>query len=108
MRKRGYNQSLELCRWLGKALSLPFEHTLATGTRKTANQKLLTLAERKRNLLNAFVLSAQASARIAGKSIALVDDVITTATTVSVLSRLLLDAGAAEVHVWALARTERH
>jgi len=43
---------------------------------------------------------------VAGKLVAVVDDVMTTGTTVSEASQCLLKAGATEVHIWCLARTE--
>ena len=56
---------------------------------------------RKRNLKNAFRLELP----VDGLHIAIVDDVVTTGSTVAELSRLLLQSGAASVQVWCLCRT---
>ncbi|MFR3707420.1 MAG: phosphoribosyltransferase family protein, partial [Enterobacter hormaechei] len=56
---------------------------------------------RKRNLKNAFRLELPVN----GLHIAIVDDVVTTGSTVAELSRLLLQSGAASVQVWCLCRT---
>jgi len=42
-----------------------------------------------------------------GRVVAVVDDVVTSGATVAEISRVLLRAGAAQVHVWMLARTPR-
>jgi ComF family protein len=56
---------------------------------------------RKQNLKQAFQLEFP----VAGRHIAIVDDVVTTGMTVAELSRLLLRSGAASVQVWCLCRT---
>ena len=69
--------------------------------RCTGHQQGLDRAERVRNLRHAFV--AQPGAR--QRRVLLIDDVMTTGTSARAASRALLEGGAAEVRVWALART---
>ena len=73
--RRGYNQCDELCRPLARL--------------------------RRQNLKNAFQLEFA----VQGLHIALVDDVVTTGSTVAEISRLLLRNGAATVQVWCVCRT---
>src|SRR5690606_1380646 len=60
---------------------------------------------RQKNLRKLFTLSEGGKDVLAGKTVALLDDVVTTTATTREISRLLLEQGAGEVHVWALART---
>lgn len=101
LRERGYNQSLELARHLGRALAVPVDTGRLRRTRATAAQSGLDRRARRQNVRGAFALrgSAALPARVA-----LIDDVLTTGATVSELARLLKDAGVAHVAVWALAR----
>jgi len=65
----------------------------------------LNAVARKMNLRHAFVLTPGASVK--GRHLALVDDVLTTGATAQALARLLMDAGAARVDVYCLARTPK-
>lgn len=99
---RGYNQAELLAARLARRLQLPLLHALKK-TRRTARQMSLSLEERRFNLHNAFSLVREPPAYVA-----LVDDVMTTGTTVSCLSRLLLEQGCKRIDVWVLARTPEH
>jgi ComF family protein len=97
LRERGYNQSVEIARALGR----PLETALCTRTRDTPEQAALPLAERRRNVKGAFACAR----RLEGKSVAVVDDVMTTGATLEELAATLKAAGAARVENWVLART---
>lgn len=101
--QRGFNQADILARALAKNLDVPLASRQVRRRKNAPAQQGLTRDQRQRNLRNAFVIRDPAS--IAGKRIALVDDVVTTTATTRELSRLLRKAGAADVQVWALART---
>lgn len=103
LRQRGFNQAALLARWLGKALDLALDEELLLRPQDTAAQQQLDAHARRRNLRQAFAL-ADAPA-VAGRHLALVDDVLTTGATAEALTRLLLKAGAARVDVYCLART---
>jgi ComF family protein len=98
--QRGYNQALELARPLSKALGLPLRHTWLQRVRDTAPQTGLDAKARRRNLRGAFV----AAAAMEGKRVLLIDDVITTGSSMLEASRACRRAGAIEVRVLAAAR----
>ncbi|MEH0887510.1 DNA utilization protein GntX [Enterobacter sp. UNJFSC 003] len=99
--RRGYNQSDLLCRPLARWLNCRYDAAAIKRVQATAIQHQLSARLRKRNLKNAFRLELPVN----GLHIALVDDVVTTGSTVAELSRLLLQSGAASVQVWCLCRT---
>jgi ComF family protein len=103
--QRGFNQAECLARYLADELQLPLATRIVQRTHKTPAQNELSRAERQHNLRKAFVIADKHRAAIAGKHIALVDDVVTTTATARALSQLLIQAGAKDVQVWALART---
>ncbi len=100
---RGYNQSAELGKHLGKELNIPCRHDLIKRLRRTPSQQGLSREQRLHNLRDAF----QIKQIIPFKRVALLDDVITTGATTHEIARLLLKHGAEEIHVWAIARTPR-
>lgn len=100
--RRGYNQALELAKPLAASWRLPLAAAALSRVRDTAPQSELTAAQRRRNLRGAFVADAST---VRGRRVLLVDDVITTGSTVREAARTLLAAGAAEVRVLAAART---
>lgn len=99
-RQRGYNQSLELSRIIAQKSAWNVDHRLLKKAKKTLPQTGLSAASRVRNLKGAFVASEAAK----GKKILLIDDVITTDSTVSECAKALLNKGAKEVSVLAIAR----
>lgn len=118
-RERGYNQSLLLARHLARAFKIPFDAHLLEKHKVTSHQRTLNAASRRLNLQGAFRIREIKSLRrdlrwvsegdrIAGQTIALVDDVVTTGATGAEIAQCLLDAGAASVTLWALAKTPLH
>jgi len=99
LRERGFNQSFELARHLGRALDIRVDGRLCTRSRNTHPQSLLPQKERGRNMRGAFRASTPAAGHIA-----IVDDVMTTGHTAGELSRTLKQAGAERVDVWVVAR----
>lgn len=100
LRKRGYNQALELARGISRSLAIDIDWQAATRTRETADQIGKRAVERRREVRGAFAVEA----RIAGRHIALIDDVMTTGSTVNELARVCREAGAARIEVWTVAR----
>jgi predicted amidophosphoribosyltransferase len=88
---------------------LPCDPFLLSRVKHTRQQVGLTKAQRQQNLQGAFRVSADAKARLDGKRVLLVDDVLTTGATANAASRALLRGGAASVDILAFARvvTER-
>lgn len=99
--QRGYNQAELLARWLGAILQVPCGTQVLARRRDTPPQVSLSRAARLENLRGAFVVRDS----LAGKSVALIDDVLTTGATARALAGVVQDAGAATVQVWVAART---
>jgi len=102
LRQRGYNQALEIGRALAQTLAIELAPQAARRVRSTLEQTTLTAAQRLRNLRGAF----EVSARVQGRHVAILDDVITTGATAGELARMAWAAGAREVEIWAVARAE--
>lgn len=100
LRERGFNQALELARATARRFRVPVVADGLRRIRHTTPQIELDARQRRTNLLGAFVAGRPSD----GLRVALVDDVITTASTVAECARVLRDAGATNVEVWAIAR----
>jgi ComF family protein len=96
---RGFNQASELCRVIQKQTGIPLV-TQVIRKRATPYQSRLVAAHRHRNLRDAFAVRGTLQAQ----HVLIVDDVITTGETCRQLARVLLDAGAQQVSVLAIAR----
>lgn len=101
--RRRYNQSAELARRLARHTGQACETGALVRSRATPSQGAMPSAKaRRRNVQRAF--RVMEPGRIAGKRVLLVDDVVTTGATAEACARALKRAGAAQVHVLALAR----
>ncbi len=100
---RRFNQSAILSREVARLAKLSFEPLLLERTRATASQVGLSRGERQRNVRGAFAVPTRLAARAKGRNILLIDDVITTGSTVGACARALIRAGAGRVDVLALA-----
>lgn len=104
--QRGYNQAWELARRLGRVCGLPARADVLLRPLPAAQaQAELSRAQRLRNLRGSFMVAPQARGWLQGRAVALVDDVMTTGATAHEASTTLLQAGAASVDIWVLART---
>jgi ComF family protein len=102
---RGFNQTEFIARHIARPLQLPVETQFCRRRRRTRAQQGLSRSARQHNLRAAFAVTSEAENILQGKCVALLDDVVTTTATARELSQLLIKAGAASVHLWALART---
>ena len=105
LRERGFNQVVELIKPLASFLGLPInsaKHSICHRIKATVPQYNLTLQQRRKNLTGAFALND--TARIQGKNILIIDDVITSTTTVHELAHTLKRGGANQVAAWSLLR----
>jgi ComF family protein len=100
-RMRGFNQSSLLAERLGVHWHLPVQNGLMVRTHNTTPQMQLPHDKRLSNLRGAF----QVTDSVAGCTVAVVDDVFTTGSTLCECSRVLKRAGASRVMVLSLART---
>lgn len=107
LRERGYNQAWELARRLARALDCRADTGLLLRVKDTPHQLALAPDQRAGNVRAAFAVEPRRRAELAGLTVTIVDDVMTTGATVSEAARVLLLAGAARVHVWVVARTPR-
>ncbi|GAA5067668.1 ComF family protein [Lysobacter panacisoli] len=101
LRRRGYDQALELARVLARDLSLPLRDDLLHRVRHTAPQSRLDAAARRRNLRGAFAVRAAVELPA---HVAIVDDVMTTGATLQAAATTLRRAGVARVDAWVCAR----
>jgi ComF family protein len=101
LRRRGYDQALELARPLASALDLSLRDDLLQRVRLTEPQSELSAAARRRNLRGAFALRPGASVP---DHVALVDDVMTTGATLLAAAVALKQAGVRRVVAWVCAR----
>ena len=106
-RERGYNQAWELARRVARRLGLVAEPELLLRMRDTAHQLALPLADRAGNVRGAFAVEPRRRAELRGRHVAIVDDVMTTASTAAEIAAVVRQAGATTVEIWVLARTPR-
>ena len=98
--QRGFNQALEIARSLAARTGITLDHRAARRIQNTVPQTELPYEERARNIRGAF----ESRVDLSGKTVAVVDDVMTTGATVNELARVLKRAGAARVHNLVIAR----
>ena len=103
--ERGFNQSALLAQHLADRLDRPCALTWLQRPVETAHQATLSRRERAQNLRGAFMFDPGQRAQLAGRRVALIDDVMTTGATAREAARELLRAGAGAVEIWAVART---
>ncbi len=96
---RGHNQAILLAAPLARRFGIPFRRKAVRRVGRTATQRGQSRAARARSVRGVF----KANQPFAG-TVAIVDDVMTTGATTAELARVLLEAGADEVVVWAAAR----
>lgn len=101
LRRRGYNQALELAKIVAGRLRVPVSACACERQLATPPQVGLDATERLRNVRGAF----RATRRLDGLRVAVLDDVVTTGGTVSEMARVLIGAGCRRVDVWTIART---
>lgn len=100
---RGFNQALEIAAPVATGLGIPMRADLCRRTRHTREQATLTGRARYQNTHGAFAVAEP----LQDKHIAIVDDVVTTGSTVAAMAATLRVAGASKIQVWSVARTHR-
>ena len=101
MQQRGFNHAVEIARTVSAKLNLRTDYRCIEKSKTTPLQTTLNFHQRRNNLKGAFRLRSP----IYAKSVALLDDVMTTGATVSEIASLLKKKGVRRVEVWVLART---
>ncbi|MCP4388010.1 MAG: ComF family protein [Gammaproteobacteria bacterium] len=97
---RGYNQADEIALLWSREFGIPVERNALTRIRATASQSGLSADQRAKNLRAAFDYRPTGDFR----HVAIVDDIVTTGSTVDEITKLLHRAGIEYVEVWALTR----
>jgi ComF family protein len=105
LHQRGFNQSWELCKLFSKKLKIKTNWKILNRIHIDGNQATASKQERAQRLLNVFSISPNKVELIKNKHIVLIDDVMTTGATLSVVAELLKDFGAQSVHNWVILRT---
>ena len=98
---RGFNQAYELAAYAGRILDIPLLTGGLRRRRNTRAQSGLSRKQRRKNVRGAFYWHGTDKP---GSHVALIDDVMTTGTTVTECARVLKKAGSKRVDVWAAAR----
>ena len=107
LRERGYNQSWLFAREIAARWQLPARDDLLLRVVNTRHQVGLSKAERVQNVSGAFAVPERALAELRGKRVLLVDDVMTTGSTLLSCARTLHKAGVGEVQSLTIASAIR-
>ncbi|MDT8282388.1 MAG: ComF family protein [Gammaproteobacteria bacterium] len=100
LKQRGFNQSIEIARVMAKRLNIPLEYDAVIRQRSTAAQTGLNAKQRQKNIRGAFSIKKE----MEHKHVLIIDDVITTGSTVNELARVLKKQGVQRVGVLSVAR----
>jgi ComF family protein len=103
-KERGYNQSEAFAQGISEATSLPFSDDLLERIKYTPSQTGKTKIERRENVKGIFRVTDPE--QIQGKSIGLVDDVLTTGATLESCVATLMESGCRECYIMTLAATQ--
>lgn len=98
---RGYNQSFYIAKGLSKGLTIPISEGFIKRKKYTKSQTTMSLKERQENIEEAF--KAKRNLTLKDKNILLIDDVITTGSTIGECGKVLLSAGANKVYAASVA-----
>ena len=99
--ERGYNQSMQIAHAFCKSAGARVEADIVRRIRHTPPQQALALEDRRRNVRGAFI----AGGDLLNRTVMVVDDVMTSGSTMNEIARVLLAAGAARIHALVVART---
>jgi ComF family protein len=101
-KERGFNQAALIARPISWSLAIPYSSQILFRNRITQQQVGLSLSERAENLADAFSTKGEI---VLGKSVLVVDDVITTGATINSCAFALINGGAGKVYGITLARS---
>jgi ComF family protein len=106
LRERGYNQAEAIARGMQTVMKCELRTDILQRTRFTVSQTTLALEERKKNMEDAFDVISSRRAVVKGKSVIIVDDVLTTGSTIISCATALKKAGAERAIAAAVALAE--
>lgn len=102
LKKRGYNQALIIAKPISRLLNIPIDQSSWHRIKPTAAQASLPARLRANNVKRSFQYVGE---QPAARHIAIIDDIMTTGSTVTALSQTMRQAGAERIEIWCLART---
>lgn len=100
LQERGFNQALQIAKPIAQHFQVPILRHEVIRHKKTLPQTKLTPIQRTKNVKNAFSLKKP----IPFRHIAIIDDVLTTGSTLNALSACLKDSGVEQIDIWTLAK----
>jgi len=104
VRRRGYNQGQLLADSLSKLIGVPVAKNAVTKIKQTAEQKALNRREREQNLHGCFKINDKNAVK--GKTVLILDDILTTGATADEMCKIILRAGANCVYFATVASVE--
>ncbi len=107
-RRQGYDHAEELARAVSHALGLPLVRNGIARTREAPTQHTLSAQRRRDNVRDLFACTPRGAARVRGRAVLVVDDVMTTGATLNAVAEALRHAGASHVYGAVLARPAVH
>ncbi len=105
-RQRGFNQAEAIARVVGRELAIPVCSRAVARLRNTSAQSGLDLEKRRRNLQRAFALQLNFTRQVPLLThVAVIDDVVTTGSTLAALAGVLRAGGVRHIETWVVAKT---
>ncbi len=104
IRQRGFNQAQLIGKYLAKKLQRPLSNKICQRIIDTQPQSALNANQRQANLRGAFSIHKNHLEKLRNQEVAIIDDVVTTGSTVNELSKQLIKVGVRKIHIWCLAR----
>jgi len=101
IRERGFNQAIEIARPLAKAFKIPLINNRVIRSKHTRPQTDCSAKERSNNLKNSF----NCITPLPYQRVAIIDDVISTGTTINEVAKILKQQGVKEVYAWSCAHS---
>ncbi len=102
LKKRGFNQSVELAKFISKRLEIPLNVDICECIKQKRPQEGLSAKERHQNVKGVFRIK---NISPHWQHLVIIDDVVTTGATVNEIARLCREQTTAKISVWAGART---
>ncbi|MFN3135810.1 MAG: ComF family protein [Candidatus Kryptonium sp.] len=103
LRERGYNQSELIAQGISKITGIRVINDMLIRRKNTQTQTKLNLEQRKENVKDAFMINKKYKSFIVGKKFIIVDDVITTGSTITECAKELISSGASQALVLSVA-----
>ena len=102
-KSRGFDHVLPIAKYISAKTSIPYIKNAVAKIRETPPQSKLSFNERKLSVKGAYLVAKPS--KVCGKTIILIDDILTTGSTVSEIAKILKRAGARQVIVMTVGVT---